>query len=132
MRHCKKCINTQAKRWYNMHYKKGKLHYSKKDTFSLDATLNTVISAGLIKFKKVIEERRCGVPSSILHELYGDDFYSNREYGFTDEQIQEGFKKWLETIDKMIYAFSNDDLNPDDKVKEGRDLFIKHYDSLWW
>lgn len=113
-----------------MHYKKGKLHFSRKDTYSLDCTLNTVISAGLIKFKNVISERCHGVPGSILHELYPNEFADPN--GLTDEQIQVGYNKWLETIDKMIYAFSDYDLNPDDKVKEGRELFIKHYDSLWW
>lgn len=54
------------------------------------------------------------------------------------------FEKWMEIIDKMIYAFEtiiarddpdkdiNWDLDIDKKVKEGLELFGKYFLDLWW
>lgn len=131
-----------------------------KDTWNLDATLNTVIAAGLIKFKEVIQSDNCaGCPGVFVEDE-------------SDAAHNKGMKDWYATLDKMIYAFSADEPEiPDDlfvmhskpceeegysevnieitdelahkryreeeadhwkKVQEGRILFAKHYDSLWW
>lgn len=55
-------------------------------------------------------------------------------------------KKWFDTLDKMIFAFTkiieqndgeetlsiDDENKENEKIQEGLDLFGKHYRNLWW
>lgn len=109
-----------------MKIKANKVIFSNKDTFSLDNVLAPVILAGLKKFKNVLVERNnkgkvFGVPSEFCGEEGSD--------------IEQGFKKWLETLDQMIYAFdiTNEpdiskydfkyDLIPENKDSRGRTAY---------
>jgi hypothetical protein len=88
--------------------KYGKIIFGYKDTFSLDYTLSPIIAAGLIKFKEVITDAKnfdtVGVPTKVLVELFGD-----KQHEFTEEELSLGSKRWVEIIDKMIFAFSGEE-----------------------
>ncbi|HBT8980354.1 TPA: hypothetical protein MCM29_005093 [Klebsiella pneumoniae] len=88
-----------------MYMNRKGIQFGVKDTWSLDSTLNPIILSALNKFKEVITDPSrkdwVGVPSLVLADLYPD-----HKGNYTDEQLEEGSKLWLEIIDKMIYAFN--------------------------
>ena len=90
-----------------MYIKHGKPVFTYKDTFSLDETLSPIICEALKKFKKTLLERdaegKClGVPI---------DFYPEDKVEYSREDSEKAFTAWVDTLDKMIYAF--DDNEPD-------------------
>lgn len=88
-----------------MYMNRKGIKFGVKDTFSLDSTLSPIILSALKKFKEVITDPSrnhiVGVPNSIMREVFPDAGV----YGYSDEQLEEGTRKWLEIIDKMIYSF---------------------------
>jgi hypothetical protein len=150
-----------------MRFKGKKPIFNKKDTWDLTYVLSPVLAEGLKKFKEVISDPDCvaGCPSVFIE--------SADKYNTTDEELEIGIAKYHEALDKMIYAFSDEEPKiPDDaikiefediedkegfsrvnithpnqksyddylqqeeehneKVKEGLELFGKHYNTLWW
>lgn len=143
-----------------MRKSKGKWVASRRDVWDLDCTLSPIILAGLVKFKEtIVNSEYSGVPSSFVE---GTDV--------TDEDVKE----WHCVIDKMIYAFDNNNIpdiqdfkfkiemeygekrgcstqiflkcdNEEEKERyyralkehhknceEGRMLFAKYYENLWY
>lgn len=88
-----------------MYMNRKGIQFGIKDTFSLDSTLSPIILSALNKFKEVItdpsRDHIVGVPNSVMREVFPDA----DGYGYSDEQLEEGSKLWIEIIDKMIYAF---------------------------
>ena len=79
---------------------------SRKDTWSLDATLDPIIAAGLVKFKKVITGDCCaGLPSAYVSW--------DAQVGETEGEFERQFDLWVADIDKMIYAFQAPDVEYD-------------------
>jgi hypothetical protein len=120
-----------------MRMKGKKPIFSYKDTFDLDATLSPIIYAGLVKFREVItssdHEFARGVPGKVISEYYPD-------YDGTGELPEGSFEKWVEIIDKMIFAFDESrvpDISEynllyecfDDDIDEGNEDRHKKYDS---
>lgn len=120
-----------------MRMKGKKPIFGYKDTFDLDATLRPIIHAGLVKFREVItssdHELSRGVPGKVISEFYPD-------YGGMGELPDGSFEKWVEIIDKMIFAFDGDkepDISEydlryecfDDVIDEGNEDRHKKYNS---
>lgn len=120
-----------------MRMKGKKPIFGYKDTFNLDATLKPIIHAGLVKFREVItssdHEFARGVPGKVLSVHYPD-------YDGMSEVPEGSFEKWVEIIDKMIFAF-DDNEEPDimeydlryewfgDDIDEGNEDRHKKYDA---
>jgi hypothetical protein len=76
-----------------MRVSRGKWIASKRDVWSLDYTLNPIIHAGLVKFKKeLLKSSFSGVPA---------------DFCIDDDCTDESVANWHETLDKMIYAFDS-------------------------
>jgi len=82
-----------------MYIKHGAPMFSQRDMWSLDETLKPILCSALKKFRESCEHKQ-GVPLSVLPEL--PKGYVGH---YTDEQLEEGHRKFLEILDKMIYAF---------------------------
>ena len=106
------------------------------------------------------KEGKCiGVPSSVLSEAFGEEWCIEQSTngGLTDDHIELGFNYWIAILDQMIYSFEmNEPIYSgefdgfevkdehlwqkymeecdahEEKCKEGRALFAKHFGSLWW
>jgi len=75
-----------------------------KDVISLDETLSPIILAGLKKFKEELIECKCGSYPAKMYELVGVG-----DMEPTIGQDEMAWQMWLEVIDKMIYAFDQDE-----------------------
>ena len=160
-----------------MKFHKGKTVFNFKDTFSMNDTLAKVISAGLLKYKEVINSKdgHKGVPASIITELIDKGLVEyQKDYTLSDEDFEICSKHFDYVLEEMIYAFADNE--PDimsydfkhtfvedsvqdsigvsgsfecsgedekqrytedfkkhnERCEEGRILFAKHFDSLWW
>lgn len=131
-----------------MRFTKGKWVASYKDVWSLDDTLNEIILAGLVKFKDVLENSTWkGVPADFVDaDSEEPDFESwmtaldKMIYAFdcSHEPTLSHFdiRVSLSSLNS-VYNQPNFQLYQEAwevhkaKVKEGRELFIKYYDSLW-
>ena len=130
--------------------------FSYKDTWDLTVVLNPIIAEGLIKFRDTLEHSEknfipCNLTPNAPKGWEGVHVYDEGDIDLKQE--------WLDTLDKMIYAFKNEEpeyegdfipmtLTPTDeslwekyledmnrhseRVKEGLHLFAKHYHDLWW
>jgi hypothetical protein len=100
--------------------------FNVKDTWSLDSTLNPIIAEGLKKFKEVIMgENVAGYPQQVIDEfpnplsthavpgLIEDEEYGVKRNPDYDKMDDEYFNKWIEIIDKMIYAFEDEKNAPE-------------------
>jgi len=63
---------------------------SRKDTYSLDVALRPIIAAGLRKFIEVAKDK--GVPGVLCED---------------DTPFEESRLLWLNTLEKMLYAFES-------------------------
>lgn len=94
-----------------MRMKGKKPIFNYKDTFSMDATLNPIIHAGLTKFADTIEEKIndpwIGVPSSVLADYFPD-------HDVEDEITNDHVMKWIEIVREMAFAFSDYEPDPGD------------------
>ena len=154
-----------------MYIKHGKIKFSYRDSYDMEP-LGTIIADWLKNFRDTIVKRNkegncIGVPSSVLAEAFGEEWYTEQSVngGLTDEHIELGFNYWIAIIDQMIYSFEMNEpeyqgslshtISEDgqmlidrdeelwqkymeecerheEKCKEGRALFAKHFCSLWW
>jgi len=74
--------------------------FNRKDTYSLYDTFNPILCEGLKRFKEVISNSEfAGVPNVFLQDNPILD----------SENIDVAFKEWLKEIDKMIYAFEDNE-----------------------
>lgn len=113
-----------------MHLKKNKVTFSRKDTFSLDATLGPVIAAGLRKFLEVIEDPgSCGgcpgsltepeeweklkIPCSVYENISvrADAIYHDCWTEQDEINLARGLAVWYWMIEEMIWAYETE---PDD------------------
>ena len=93
-------------------YKKQRIErgFDDTETYNLFTTIAQFVLPRLKRFKEV------------------NDSYPNKMT----------FEEWDEILDKMIQSFElitqdNFDIQRDDeKIKEGLDLFGKHFTKLWW
>lgn len=96
-----------------MRIKHGKVVFGYKDSFSADPVLSQIIADWLKNFKKVLYERintddQIGCPYNLLEDLYG----KTKDGHYSDAQIREGLRKFVEILDEMIYAFESDEPEP--------------------
>jgi len=72
-----------------MHFKKGKIIFGQRDTFSLHSTLSKVILAGMVKFKETINKDnrlRKGVPAEVSIYMRDQGLITQEDYsGLSDE-----------------------------------------------
>lgn len=115
-----------------MRIKHGKVVFGYRDSFSADPVLSQIIADWLKNFKKVLSERigtdaLIGCPYNLLEDLYG----KTEDGHYSDAQIREGLRKFVEILDEMIYAFESDEPEPtceyilDDVCKDGGESFIR-------
>lgn len=143
-----------------MRKSKGKWVASRKDVWDLDYTLSPIIYAGLAKFKEtIIKSKYSGVPSLFVK---GEDvtdeevkewhnIIDSMIYAFDKDNIPDiqdyNFKINLEHGEKSTGStqiFLNCDNEEEKqryykdledhqkKCKEGRMLFAKYYENLWY
>ena len=143
-----------------MHKSKGKWVVSRKDVWDLDYTLSPIILAGLAKFKEtVINSKYSGVPSlfvkgeDVTDEEVKEwhDAIDKMIYAFDKDNIPDiqdyNFKINLEHGEKAngsTQIFLNCDNEEEKqryykdledhqkKCEEGRMLFAKYYENLWY
>ena len=95
-----------------MRIQKGKIHFTKKDTWNLDHVLSDIILAGLQKFK---ETNRHGYPNLVLSDyldqcttLSEEDKKSAFMYGDATKfgiKEQDVIKYWETILDDMMFSF---------------------------
>lgn len=143
-----------------MHKSKGKWVASRRDVWDLDYTLSPIIFAGLVKFKEVvIQSKYSGVPSSFIKGKDVTDeevkewhnTIDSMIYAFDKDNIPDiqdyNFKINLEHGEKAngsTQIFLNCDNEKErqryykdledyqKKCEEGRLLFAKYYENLWY
>lgn len=143
-----------------MHKSKGKWVASRKDVWDLDYTLSPIILAGLAKFKEtVINSKYSGVPSLFVkgedvtdeevkewHDaidkmIYAFDkdnmpdiqdynFKINLEHGEKANGSTQIFLNCDNEEEKQRYYKDLEDHQK--KCEEGRMLFAKYYENLWY
>jgi len=93
-----------------------------EECWNLDMTLSALILLRLIYFR----DNHSGAPSCLFEY---DEFDHIKE--------EDGFKKWNEILDKMIWAFylyiKEEDYNEENgrQIDEGLELFAKYFRDLW-
>ena len=107
-----------------MRFKGKKPIASYDDTYNLDSTLSPIIAEGLKKYKEVImDDNNCaGYPLQVVDDEIEDPIQQHSQPGLVpddehgvardpdyDKMEDEYFKKWIDVIDKMIYAFDSDE-----------------------
>lgn len=88
----------------------GKPVFSYEDTWDLDSTLAPIICEGFKKFKEVLLQRNAdgkvyGVPVWAYEEL---GFKHDDRGAYTETEEEKAFEYYMETLDKIIYAFDLD------------------------
>lgn len=113
-------IDREDERWKEYQQQRLERGFDDSELWSLDSTITSFILPRLKRFKEIT----CGYPSDISEQ------------------------EWNDKLEKMITAFEyleNEDLGLDDTksgidrwaarekvINEGLELFIKHYNSLWY
>ncbi len=143
-----------------MHKSKGKWVASRKDVWDLDCTLSPIILAGIVKFKEtIIKSKYSGVPSlfvkgedvtdeevkewhnTIDKMIYAFDkdnmpyiqdynFKINLEHGEKANGSTQIFLNCDNEEEKQRYYKDLEDHQK--KCEEGRMLFAKYYENLWY
>lgn len=143
-----------------MHKSKGKWVASRKDVWDLDCTLSPIILAGIVKFKEtIIKSKYSGVPSlfvkgedvtdeevkewhnTIDKMIYAFDkdnmpyiqdynFKINLEHGEKANGSTQIFLNCDNEEEKQRYYKDLEDYQ--ERCKEGRMLFAKYYENLWY
>lgn len=144
-----------------MRKSKGKWVASYKDIWDLDNTLSPIILAGLVRFKEqLVKSEFSGVPSSFvkgdevtdediaswhktvdsmiyafdsknLPSIQDYDFKIDMEYGNTwNDGSREVFLKCNNDKEKERYYKALEEHHK--KCEEGRMLFAKYYENLWY
>lgn len=143
-----------------MHKSKGKWVASRRDVWDLDYTLTPIIFAGLVKFKEtVINSKYSGIPSlfvkgegvtdedvkewhnTIDKMIYAFDkdnmpdiqdynFKINLEHGEKANGSTQIFLNCDNEEEKQRYYKDLEDYQ--ERCKEGRMLFAKYYENLWY
>ena len=143
-----------------MHKSKGKWVASRRDVWDLDYTLSPIILAGLVKFKEtIIKSKYSGVPSlfvkgedvtdeevkewhntidKMIYAFDKDnmpyiqdyDFKINLEHGEKANGSTQIFLNCDNEEEKQRYYKDLEDHQK--KCEEGRMLFAKYYENLWY
>lgn len=143
-----------------MHKSKGKWVASRRDVWDLDYTLSPIIFAGLVKFKEtVVNSKYSGVPSlfvkgedvtdeevkewhntidSMIYAFDKDNipdiqdynFKINLEHGEKANGSTQIFLNCDNEEEKQRYYKDLEDYQ--ERCKEGRMLFAKYYENLWY
>lgn len=144
-----------------MRKSKGKWVASRRDVWDLDCTLSPIILAGLVKFKEaVVNSQFSGVPSafvkgqdvtdeevkewhntidSMIHAFDKDNMPNIKDYDFKTN-IEHGEKKANGSTqiflncdnEKEKQRYYKDLEDYQKKCEEGRLLFAKYYENLWY
>jgi len=120
-------IKRSIKHWYQRRTR----GWDDSDTWSLDNTLAKMIHPRLKRFRELTVTFPCCLANDF--EFDGPD---------------DGYDKWLEILDEMIYAFNlianrwhnseydeilfKGDSLEYDRVIQGLEYFKKYYLALWW
>ena len=92
-----------------MHFKKGKVIFGQRDTFSLHSILSQVILAGMVKFKETINKDnglRKGVPAEVSIYMRDQGLITQEDYsGLSDESYTKCGEYYDYVIDEILYAF---------------------------
>lgn len=94
-----------------------------EECWNLEMTLAALILPRLIHFR----DNHCGTPGCVFE-------YDERGNILNEE---EGYQKWEEILDKMIWAFylyiKEEDCNEENnkQIDEGLELFAKYFRTLW-
>ena len=144
-----------------MRKSKGKWVASRRDVWDLDYTLSPIIIAGLVKFKEtIVNSQFSGVPSSFVKgpAITDEDVaewhntIDSMIYAFDKDNMPNikdyNFKINLEHGEKKANGSTQIFLNCDNeeeklryykdleyhqkKCEEGRLLFAKYYENLWY
>lgn len=144
-----------------MRKSKGKWVASRRDVWDLDCTLSPIILAGLVKFKEtIVNSEYSGVPSSFVKGQDVTDEEVKEWYDTIDKMIYAFDKNNIPDIQdfkfniEMEYGETKDNgstqiiLKCDNeeekqryckaleehhkKCEEGRMLFAKYYENLWY
>lgn len=143
-----------------MRKSKGKWVASRKDVWDLDCTLSPIILAGIVKFKEtIIKSKYSGVPSlfvkgedvtdeevkewhntidSMIYAFDKDNmpdiqdynFKINLEHGEKSNGSTQIFLNCDNEEEKQRYYKDLEDHQK--KCEEGRMLFAKYYENLWY
>lgn len=143
-----------------MYINRKGLQFSTRDTCNLDHTLNRIIYSALVKYKEVVDSGRKGVPGCFMDEEdfeegrklyetaldmmiyafnvdnepdindYDFDFVPGKYHG----KPTENGTVWNMVADnpEEYERFKRDEEVHFAKVEQGRQLFAKHYNTLWW
>ena len=90
-------------------FKYGKVKFGYKDTWSMDLVLKQIIADGVRKFKEVIIEKKDTDYVSVPISVFTKEELSN----FVDV-TDEHFQRWVDILDKIIYAFEDNEPSTDD------------------
>lgn len=134
-----------------MHFKHGKLQFSKRDTYDLNETLKPVIYQAVKRFKEVYEESNMkAIPYEVLKTLAEEGKITTVDHHYSEDDLALGVKRFIEILDEMLYAFGSEEPDVDfknmgqfrndegllfehyDRCQKGYKLFGEYFDSLWW
>ena len=143
-----------------MHKSKGKWVASRRDVWDLDYTLSPIIIAGLVKFKEtIVNSQFSGVPSSFVKGSVITDEDVAEWHSVIDKMVYAFDKTNVPDIRDFKFKIEMDRgekangstqifLNCDNeeekqryykdledhqkKCEEGRMLFAKYYENLWY
>lgn len=92
-----------------MHFKKGRIIFGQRDTFSLHSTLSKVIHSGMVKFKETINKdngQRKGVPADISIYMQEQGLITQEDYSGLSEGDYIKCEQYYDyVIDEIIYTF---------------------------
>lgn len=98
-------MKVKLPKWNKRDERKAEVHIDGWDTWSLDHTLALIILPALLQLKNTKQ----GIPSS-FGSVGGEDYDNQDSFDFYKETHNDAFeigcRKWDETLDKMIWSFS--------------------------
>lgn len=129
-------------------FQRGYRGWADEDTWGFDGYLAKVISEGC----KHLKEHKHGIPCEYV------SFKKDKSYEYDEKEGEEGERRWNEVLDKVIFAFdlirqiqydgdkefylgrlSEEDRKrfncitkeENDKIEEGKKLFIDNFTNFW-
>jgi len=129
--------------------------FSRKDMWNLDSTLNPIIAEGLKKFREVMSDpstKGAGHPGdipdmegwlNIIDEMIFAFEHPDPphvpdniefEHRYIGEPDENGFQEVIIDVNDEVAYAEHQSLCDEhtERVREGRKLFVKYYESLWW
>ena len=109
-----------------------KVNIDKFDTYNVDHTLALIILPMLLQFR----ENHHGVPHDFVDDSGNNDINRQQSFDFysdTQKSIEECDRRWIETIDKMIWSFYQIMIDDDSKYHHGSPNYasIRQSDGMY-